>query len=268
MAGPIGFSRDFSGREAPCIGVFGAAGSGKTRLCASAGEWAKANGTTPGWLVCDRKTRKTVRDTCLELSLPLPFINAEDFVTQREAMDVAVLDRDKDDQKIMEIYAKVYGRFLKAAVELAGAPKIDPVIIETGTQLWDYISYAHFGRKQGVGKSRVWGPVKQDWTDLFDALSRKTTLITFWERDEYKGDNRTGFTKPDGPPHLGYTATTLVRVTYDRDRRLKDNETYVDRFGLDVVESQDNVGYAGANDVLTGAAINYETLMMLLQPGE
>src|SRR5580692_6896771 len=108
-----GFSRDFSGREAPCIGVFGGEGTGKTRLCVTAGEWAKENGKTPGWIVSDRKTRKTVRETCSELELPLPFINEEDFVNRQEALSIATLDRETDHEKIARIYTGVYTKLLK-----------------------------------------------------------------------------------------------------------------------------------------------------------
>lgn len=265
-----GFTREFSGREAACIGVFGGAGSGKTRLCATATEWAEQRGKVPGWLVCDRKTRKTVRDTCQELGLPLPYINDKDFVSQSDALRIATLDRDadKDNTEIRKIYTTAFRAVLDAAVQLGRAADVDPIILETGTQIWDWISYSHFGRKQDVGRSRVWGPPKQDWTDLMDGLSHKTLIITLWERDEYKGDNRTGFTKPDGPPHLPYTVTTLVRMNYDRDRKLKSDETYVDRFSLDVVESQDNAGLAGTQGVLTGAAISYSNLMAMLRPEE
>lgn len=263
-----GFTRDFSGREAACIGIFGSEGSGKTRLCASAGLWSADHDCTPGWLVCDRKTRKTVREVCAELGLEVPYINNGDFIAQSDALAMATLDRDKDDAKVKTIYASAYNRLLTAAVELADNPSINPIVFETGTAVWDWIGFAHFGRKQDVGKSRVWGPPKQDWTDLMDALSHKTVLITLWERDEYKNDQRTGFTKPDGPPHIGFTTTSIVRLNNDRTRKLQEGETYVDRFSLDVYESQDNKGWEGVNAALIGEAITFSNLMGLLRPEE
>lgn len=265
---PAGFSRDFSGREAPAIGIFGAESTGKTRLCATAVEYAAEHGEIPGFLVCDRKTRKTVREVCEELGVELPYINSKDFIAQDKALEIAQLDResDADNAKIQKIYQGVYKTLVTAAVELGRDPKINPIIFETGTQVWDWISFAHFGRKQGVGKSRVWGPPKQDWTDLMDGLSHKTLLLTFWERDAFKGEDRLNFTKPDGPPHLGYTATSLVRLTCDQKKKLSKDETYIDRFGCDIYESQDNVGLAGVDGVLSGTGITYANLMALLRP--
>ena len=271
MSTIAGFSRDFSGREAPCIGIFGGEGTGKTRFCVTAGEWAKDHGKTPGWIVGDRKTRKTVRDVCKELDLPFPFINEQDFITQKEALELAALDREKDDEKVKVIYTGAYTRLLKAVQALGSDSSVEPVIFETGTQIWDWISFAHFGRKQGAGKSRVWGPPKQDWTDLMDSLSHKSTLITFWERDEYKGDERLGTTKPDGPPHLGYTTTTIVRLNQDRRMKLREDQSYVDRFTLDVYESQDNKGLESVTGVLGGPdsdPITYANLMQRLRPEE
>ncbi len=265
---PSGFSRDFSGREAPCVAIFGAEGVGKTRFCVTAGEYAKERGQIPGWLVCDRKTRKTVREVCEELGLELPFIQKDDFIDQTSALEVAVLDREKeaDNIKIQKIYTEVYQKLVKAAIELGRDPQVNPIVVETGTQVWDWISFAHFGRKQGVGKSRAWGPPKQDWTDLMDGLSHKTLILTFWEKDAYRNDERAGFSIPDGPKHLGYTATSQVRLNKDQKKKLTKDESYIDRFSLDIYESQDNVGLAGVNEVLSGDSITYANLMAQLRP--
>lgn len=265
---PAGFDRDFSGREAPAIGIFGGEGTGKTRLCATAIEYAAERGQVPGFLVCDRKTRKTVRETCEALGLELPFINKTDFISQDKALEIAQLDResDKDNATVQKIYTEVFRKLVSAAVELGRRDDIDPIVLETGSQVWDWISYSHFGRKQGVGKSRVWGPPKQDMTDLMDGLAHKTLICTFWERDAYKGEDRLNFTKPDGPPHLGYLMTSLVRLTFDQKMKLASDQSYIDRFGLDIYESQDNVGLAGVNDVLRGDSITYSNLMALLRP--
>lgn len=259
---PPGFTRDFSRRECPCIGVFGPQGSGKTRLAATAGEWAAMHDKTPGWIVCDRKTRKTARETCEALGLDLPLINEQDFVTQQEALKLAV---NTDVEEVKKIYTGAIKKLIDAVVTLGSTPYVDPIVIDSGTQLWDWIAFSHFGRKQDVGKSRVWGPPKQDWTDLLDAVQHKNVLITFHSRDEYRNDNKTGNSTWDGPPHLGYTTTSVVRVT-ESNRKLQPHESYVDRFSLDVVESQDNKAQAGMDGVLAGEEITFMNLLMLLRP--
>lgn len=258
-----GFTHDFSGREAMALGVFGGEGAGKTRFLATTTEWAHARNTVPAWLVFDRKTRKTVREIHTNSGWDLPLINEKDFITPKQALEIARLDRETESDKVQKVYTDVYKSVLDIVGPLCEDKRVNPICLETGTALYDVISYAHFGKKQGVGKSRAWGPPKQDWSDLLDLLAAKTTLISFWERDEYKDDTRTGKTKPDGPNHLGYTITSLVRLNHDR--RAKDPDKL---FTLDVVQSQDNVALEGegGESILTGDNVTFTNLMQLLRP--
>lgn len=270
---PKGFSTDLSGRESACIAIFGAEGSGKTRLCATAGEYSKERNERPGWLIMDRKTRKTIRQVCADLGIEHPFINAEDFISQKDALALAT---NENFANVTSTYVAAIKSLFDAAVQLGADPAVNPIVFDSGTALWDWIAFSHFGRKQDVGKSRVWGPPKQDWTDLMDALSHKTVLITLRAKDEYRNDSRTGQLTWDGPPHLGFTVTSVVRLTSDgpfdedtdKPRKLREDETYMDRFSLDVVESQDNKGLEGVNRVLTGENITYGNLMAQLRPEE
>lgn len=270
---PNGFSQDFGGREEPCIGIFGPEGSGKTRLAATAGEYASEHGQIPGWIVCDRKTRKTVREVCEELGLDIPLINSKDFITQDEALALALNENFVEVQKV---YTKAVRALFEAAVTLGKSPNVNPIIFDSGTQLWDWIAFSHFGRKQDAGKARVWGPPKQDWTDLMDGLSHKKVVITLRAKEEWlnkmEGDKDksapTGRLTTDGPPHLGYTVTSLIRLRQERTRKLKEGEDYVERFALDVVQSQDNVGLEGVDEILRGRDITFSNLMMQLRPGE
>jgi hypothetical protein len=254
---PEGFSRDFSATERPCIGVFGPGYAGKTRFCTSAGEWAEQHGTIPGWIICDRKTQQTVEETCNLMGLPVPVMNKEPFLSSKQALLLASCD-DEDTTK--KAYSEAFDAVTKGLMSLATHPGIDPLIIDSGTELWDWIGYARLGRREGV-KARYWGPSKRDWKDLFDALRQKTILITFWAKAEWKDDKMTNKTVIDGPPHVSYTTTTLLRLRKD-ERKEDPNE----RYALDVVESIDNTGLSGAENVLTGEEITFANLMMRLRP--
>lgn len=256
-----GFTTDFSGREAIACGVFGGEGAGKTRFGATATEWAMKRNTTPAWLVMDRKTRLTVRRVHEENSWPLPYINKEDIIAPKSALEIARLDREIDAEKIKKVYNDAYKRVLDIVGPLVESPKVNPIVIETGTALYDMISFSHFGTKQGVGRDRVWGPPKQDWTDLMDLLSSKNLIISFWEKDEFKGDARTGRTKPDGPNHLGYTITSLIRLNHNR---LATGGSGL--FTLDIVQSQDNTGLENSNGLLVDDEITFSNLMERLRP--
>lgn len=256
-----GFSQTISRTDNGCFGIFGGEGSGKTRLCCTATDWALERGFTPAWIICDRKTRKTVKDYHTENDLSLPLMNSEDFLTQKQAIALAT---NTNFDEVKKAYEDVTKRLFASIATVAAESKINPIVIDSGTWVWDAIGFSHFGRKQDVGKSRVWGPPKQDWTDLVDSISHKLVLVTLKAKDEYKNDNRTGRETWDGPPHLGYCTTSVIRCAFDRTRALAPDETYVDRFSLDVVESQDNVALAGQDKVLTGAAITVSSLMAVL----
>jgi hypothetical protein len=244
---PEGFTRDFSKREKPCIGVFAPGYTGKTRFCATAGEWAEAQGTVPGWIICDRKTRQTIEATCALMGLPVPVMNKEPFLSHKQTLLLANSD---DEETTKKVYSEGFERITAAMTTLAGSPDIDPIIVDSGTELWDWIGYARLGRREGV-KARYWGPSKRDWKDLFDAFGHKTLLITFWAKQEWKDDKVTNKTVLDGPPHASYTTTTLVRL------RKSPGEQY----SLDLVESIDNTALAGAEDLLTGEDITFKNLM-------
>jgi hypothetical protein len=257
-----GFSRDIIKPDAGCFAIFGGEGSGKTRLCSTATEWADARGKIPGWIICDRKSRKTIKDVHAELGLTLPFMNPDDFVTQKQAMALAV---NTNYDVVKREYEDVVKRLFDSVVTLAARPDVEPIILDSGSTIWDWIAYSHFGRKQEVGKSRVWGPPKSDFTDLMDAVSNKLCLITFKGKDEYRNDSRTGRLTIDGPPHTGYCVTSVIRCNFNPHKQV---DYYWDKFSLDVVESQDNVGLAGVDSVLGGQDITIENLMAQLRPGE
>lgn len=257
-----GFSQLISQPDHGCFGIFGGEGSGKTRLCCTATQWAADRGKIPGWLVCDRKTRKTIKDYHEEMGLELPAINQADFLSPQQAIALAT---NTNYDEVKKVYESVITKVLEAVAKLAAVDKIEPIVIDSGTWVWDAIAFSHFGRKQDVGFSRVWGPPKQDFTDLMDSLNHKLTLITLKAKDEYKNDKRTNRQTWDGPPHLGYCTTSVIRCNFDAHQQV---DYYWDKFSVDVVESQDNVGQAGVNGVLTGQAITLESLMAILRPGE
>lgn len=279
-----GFSRGFTKREQPAIAIFGPESTGKTALSVNAGLWAREHGTTPGWLITERKTKKTVEDRCSELDLEIPLIS-DPFILPEEASQIIRLDRwihtkedGKDvlnsDPKIMEIYSKITERFFNAAAVLAKEDSINPIIIDSGTNIYNWISYSHNGRKQGVGMRTKWGPPQSDWEDLLTGLQHKLTLITFRSQDEWVGKETTGRLIPDGPRTLGYTVTSQVRLAFDKHRGLRPpnpdkndpGESFIDRFSLDVWESQDNKGVAGVNGILKGQQITFANLLSLLRP--
>lgn len=251
-----GFSQDLGTPDEACWGIFGAEGTGKTRLLTTAGEWAAERDQIPGWIVCDRKTKQTIRKVCSEMGIQVPMMYQEDFVSQKDALTLAGND---DEKECKRIYMAAQRKLIEATVLLGKSDHINPIVIDSGTQLWDWIAYAHFGKKQDAGRARVWGPPKQDWTDLVDSLRHKTLCITLRAKDVWRDDKKTDNLTWDGPPHLGYHTTSVIRM-----RQYKDDEG--DRhFALDIVQSQDNKGLESVDGVLLDDDITFANLYSLLR---
>lgn len=266
----IKFVSNFSGREAMALGVFGGEGSGKTRLLSTATAWARERGKIPAWIVFDRKTRATVRQIHQDNGWELPVMNSDDYISRSEALKIAQKDREdaKQNAEIQVVYSTVVKKVMQSLEELVDT-KYEPIILETGTAIWDIISFSHHGKKTNVGMARNWGGPKQDWTDLVDFLSDRTFISTFWEKPDYKDDKPTGKTKPDGPTHLGYTLTSIVRMNCNRNpktRLVGGIEVTEPHYSLDLYESQENKGLEGTEALLTEDEITFSNLMDLLKP--
>lgn len=272
-------------RTRPLIAIFGRETSGKTALCVSAGLWAAARGKTPGWLITERKTIQVIEERSRELGLDPPLMS-EPFITEAEAAEIIKLDRwlattDKygnerldPDPNIMKLYTAITRKFVDAAALLASTPDVEPIIIDSGTVAYNWMAYAHNGRKQAIGQQTKWGGPQSDWEDLCEGLQHKTAVITFRAEDEWAGSGKdratTGRTIPAGPKTLGYTVTSQCRMNFDKHRVLGQGEDPLSRFSLDVWESTDNKGLSGVNDVLRGnepaRELTFENLMMRLRP--
>ena len=246
------FKREITQREKPCIGIFADAYCGKTRLCATASEFAAMQGTVPGWLILDRKSRQTIEALHLEQGYDLPYINTKDFLDPRGALKLALTDNDEETKKI---YAEAFDRMTEAMSQLADNKDVDPIIIDNGTEMWDWIGYARLGRREGK-LQRYWGPANRDWKEFFGALNHKTTLITLQEK-KYDKDKPS---EPDGPPNLKYTTTSLIRLTK------KESKNIVTAYGLDVYQSIDNKAMEGVDNLLTNDEITVSNLIMQIRP--
>lgn len=254
---PDGFDRSFDHRDRPCVGVFAPGYTGKTRFCATAGEWSEGRGTVPGWIICDRKTRQTVEAICTEMGIEPPLMSKHDYITAGAALKLANSD---DEETTKKAYTDAFNAVTDDVIKLASLDYVDPIIVDSGTELWDWIGYARLGRREGV-KARYWGPSKRDWKDLFEAMKHKTVVITFWARGEWKDDKITGKTILDGPPNVSYTTTSLIRLRKE-DKAKSDDEKY----HLDLTESIDNKALELSDSLLTGESITFGNLMSLLRP--
>lgn len=104
-------------------------------------------------------------------------------------------------------------------------------IIDTGTELWEILRMARFGKLEQV-LPRHYGPVNAEFKELIRAAY--DTDMNMWllhkMKDEYANDKRTGDLKRSGMSDIGYLVQVAVRCWRD------DSEKFPDCFHVTVTD--------------------------------
>src|ERR1041385_7490240 len=185
-----GCSTDLTPHDHPSISVHGQECCGKTRLAA----------TAPGpigLLAIDKKSRRTFQEVAGKLGTEV-VVNQKPFVTDKEAIEMALLSGDNAAglTKIKATYTGVVERVFDTAMRLAEHPDIRTVVIDTCSQLFEFILYSHFGRRNQIQPTSR-GAANQDLIDLVNALRSKNLVLIHRSKEIWKS---TGQVDRDGKP--------------------------------------------------------------------
>lgn len=249
------------------LAVFGPDGSGKTRLIAQAQAEAYMEDMETGVIVLDAKTRDTLKQECDQLGVPMPLTNKRDYVTPQDAMRMAM---NEDPKEVMKFYATVVDRIVKDAIKLADHKQIMTISIDPFTELYDYMFFEHFGRKNQIPVlSRT--AVNQEAIDLIKAIRHKNVILTH-RQGEVWGDKGqrdkegkvvkepTGRFKLQGYNDIGYQVSAIIQMKADPKQQSPD------KFSVDVVKAQLAVGLEGEKDWLTGEEVTWSAIKGGLWP--
>lgn len=244
------------------LAVFGPDTSGKTRLLAQAQAEAYMEDMETGVIVLDAKTRDTLKQECEALGVPLPLTNKRDYVSPQDAMKMAMTE---DPKEVMKFYTDVIKRIQDDAIRLANHKSIMTVGIDPFTELYDYMFFEHYGRKNQIpALSRT--VVNQEAIDLLKAIRHKNLILThrqgeIWgdkgQRDKVTNaviKEPTGRMKLQGYNDIGYQVSAVVQMKKDLKKQ------GADRFSIDVIDCQLNVAMAGEKDWLTGEDITWQAI--------
>lgn len=263
-----GFVSNPSATESIALGLFGEQGTGKTRLLT----------TMPdpiGIIPLDRKCRATVSRIAEELGKVVVFPKA-DFIRVENPMRLSMLKptcggnvevklTDKEPRYCCAIhyYRWHVNRIKAAAYRLYDHPDIRSIGIDTGTQLWEDILFAHYGRSERI-MPRDRGPANQEMIEFLNCLSGKHLAITHKAREVWKNDKPTGRYEWAGFPHLGYHVNVIAECTCDETKGPDDEN----RFALNVVMCQDNpdIQGPGGKRLLVDDQINFQMLAYSIYP--
>lgn len=268
-----GFTTNTTPDDKPAICVFGEENVGKTRFACT----APAEEGMIGYLALDKNAKRTVDNFKKENNLNHVLVNEEPFLTDVEAMRVAVLDSGVKDQReeIQKLYTGVIKKVIEAIGRLASSKGIESVVIDTGSQLFDWILFSHFGRRNQI-ESYQRGPANQDMIDIVNALRTKNLVIInknaeIWkdtgeiDKEGRKKQAPTGKFKPDGFGKIGGLMTAVLELSAKRIKVNSFNEKYrlkvVTCKGDTMLEGQD----LGEEYGVKGEEIMWENVMRVIK---
>lgn len=232
------------------IGVFGRAGTGKTRLMA----------TAPGLGVIplQRKTRPTIEQVQRELYPDRKIYwpkNADEFYKYKNPMAMSLMDLAESKAFYRELVDKVK----YACWSLLDMPEVQTIGIDSGYTLYQMIVAAHYGRSSRFSAEKTaWEPPNTEMRTLLESLQRKHIVFTTESKEAYNNKVALGFDEPSGYKQLGYETNALVETHY----------SVAEGFWLDVRMSQDRAALMGEEGqrLLMGDLVEFKYLCAQLRP--
>jgi hypothetical protein len=236
------------------LGVFGKAGTGKTRIMA----------TAPGLGVIplQRKTRPTVEQVMREL-YPKRKVwwpkNAEEFYRYKNPMEMSMMGATES----KEFYRALVDKIKAACWSLLDMPEVKTIGIDSGYTLYQMIVSAHYGRSTKFSELRVaWEPPNTEMRMLLESLQAKHIVFTTESKEAWSGSGKNavslGYDDPAGYKQLGYEANCLVETKY----------TTAEGFWVDIRMCQDRASLQGADGekLLMGEMVEFKYLAQQLRP--
>lgn len=253
-------------QEPLTVATFGAPGVGKSRLGA----------TMPGKIgavILDRKGRFSVSKAAQEFGKTV-LMPAEDFVRASQPMLIATLRPLCDKPVKVDIaedqpaccathYYRWHVNRIKAAMfELAEI--CDSLFLDTGTQFWEDILFAHFGRAQRIMPIDRGAP-NQEMKDFVNAVSHRHLLITHQPKEVWRAEKPTGIFEQAGYPHIGHYVSIMLE---QRRVEIRDGVNRRYAFIADVKQCQANAALYGDDGkaILEDDSVTFQNLALKVYP--
>ena len=221
-----GFTYDSTPENRPAICVFGEENVGKSRF----GCTAPHDEGMIGWLALDRNSKAAVDGFKKAHGANYLMVNAKPFMTHPEAIEIAMED---DPKKTKVLCKKIVGRVFDAGMALAAHKDVESIVVDDGSQFFDWILFSHFGRRNQI-ESFMRGAPNNDFIEFVNALGSKNLVMIcrgteIWadtgEIDD-KGKKKqapTGKLKPEGFGKIGKFMTAVIELTAKRKKPTSDD---------------------------------------------
>jgi hypothetical protein len=235
------------------IANFGRAGTGKTRLMAT----APGLGVVP----LQRKVRPTVEQVLKDLYPGRKVYwpkDADQFYKYKNPMEMSMMDIAESKKFHRELVDKIKCAYWS----MLDIPAIKTIGIDSGYTLYQLIVAAHYGRSTKFSAEKVaWEPPNTEMRTLLESLQMKHVVFTTESKEAYVGKTAQGFDEPSGYKSIGYEANVLVENRFSVESG----------FWIDVKMCQDRAALMGEEGKgeqtgLKGDLVEFKYLAKTIRP--
>lgn len=218
-----GFTYDSTPDVKPAICVYGEENVGKSRF----GCTAPHDDGVIGWLALDKNSKGAVDTYKKQHKADYIMVNQKPFLSHANAIKMAMCEDVKETKKLATELIK---RFWDQATLLAGHKSVESIVVDDGSQLFDWILFSHFGRRNQIESYMRGGP-NNDFIELISAMGAKNLVMIcrgteIWadtgevDKDGKKKQAPTGRLKPEGFSKIGKFMTVVLELSASRKKLL------------------------------------------------
>lgn len=226
-----GFTYNSTPENKPAICVFGEENVGKSRF----GCTAPHEDGLIGWLALDKNSKGAVDEYKRVHKADYIMVNAKPLMTHAEAIKVAL---EEDPKKTKATYREILDRVFKLGVALAEHKDVESIVVDDGTQLFDWILFSHFGRRNQI-ESFMRGAPNNDFIEFVNAMNGKNLVMICRGTDVWadtgevdaqgkKKQAPTGRMKPEGFSKIGKYMTAVLELTAARKKPASNADGEID----------------------------------------
>lgn len=230
-----GFTADTTPDDKPMLGVFGPENVGKSRLACT----APCDNGLLAVVALDKNAKRGIDLYKQEQpdKANRIIVNSEPMIKPADWIKLALWDSavDTELKLIKDTYTSAVKKVFEQVSRLMANRDIESIAIDDCSQLFDWILFSHFGRRNQI-ESYQRGAPNQDMIDFITALGSKNAVLIhrgaeIWadtgevDRKGQKKQAPTGKLKPEGFGKLGKFMTAVVELTVERRKLVTHGRT-------------------------------------------
>lgn len=180
-----GTTTNLKADDHPAISAFGHEVTGKTRF-------ALTMPAPIGYIAIDRKAKRTMELLAEELGLTgRVHVNDNPFITNKQMRDLATVSDLEAEAKSKAIYTEVTNGVWDLAFRFVESPDIQSIVVDRNSQLFDWVLFAHHGRKTKIDPKTGRGAPNQWMIDFISMCRSKNLLLIHGVSEIWKDTGKT-----------------------------------------------------------------------------